>query len=80
MLVIFSVSREHSLSPSFFVKTLTTVSILRSVINYIRLLRLLAAVLHVTCSLVRIAFAGCSREVGEVKHSLGRWRILKSGG
>lgn len=80
MLVILSVSREHSLAPSSFEKALATISILPNVINYIRLLKLWTAVLQVTCCSVRIAFAGCVREVGEVKHPLGRWWILKSGG
>lgn len=80
MLVIRSVSREHSLSPPFFEKALVTISILLDVINYIRLLKLWAADVQVTCCSVRAAFTGCSREVGEVKHSLDRCQILKPRG
>lgn len=79
MLIILSDAEEHSLSLSFFEKALATISILPNAINYIRLLKPWTAVLQVTCS-VRTALAGCGREVGEVKHSLGRWWILKSGG
>lgn len=80
MLIILSDAEEHSLSLSFFEKALATISILPNAINYIRLLKPWTAVLQVTCCSVRTALAGCGREVGEVKHSLGRWWILKSGG